>query len=147
MTSLLAPPAPERDPERDPDRDSDAPKARSACVVVGATPAQVAAVADSDRVAIAANRLGSLVTGRLGSLPVDYAEAFAGPVYDILYNPTSGWFAVTVYRGVDSSPVRFDNRPGQDPGYPRIPDVLGATTPLDILAALDVPAAAISFAP
>lgn len=140
MTSLLAPPAPPRSDERD-----DAPKARSACVVVGASPAQVAAVADSDRIAIAANRHGSLVTGRLGSIPVDYAEAFAGPVYDILYNPTSGWFAVTVYRGVEDSPVRFDNRPGQDAGYPRVPDILGATTPLDILAVLDVPAAAIAY--
>jgi hypothetical protein len=143
MTSLLAPPAPPRPGD---ERDADAPKARSACVVVGASPAQVAAVADSDRIAIAANRHGSLVTGRLGSLPVDYAEAFAGPIYDILYNPTSGWFAVTVYRGVEESPVRYDNRPGQDAGYPRVADILGATTPEGILAALDVPAAAIAYA-
>jgi hypothetical protein len=41
--------------------------------------------------------------------------------------------------------VRWDNRPGTDPGYTRIGDVLGATSPTMILAALDIPAAALGY--
>jgi hypothetical protein len=61
-----------------------------------------------------------------------------------MYSPTTGWFSVTVFRGLDP-PVRWDNRPGTDPGYPRIDDVLGATTPIAILAALDMPPAAVGY--
>lgn len=99
---------------------------------------------ESDRIAIRGNRHGALVTGRLGGLPVEYADAFAGPIYDILYNPTSGWFSVTIFHG-EEQPVRYDNRPDQEAGYPRIPDILGETTPEAILAALDVPADAIGY--
>lgn len=117
------------------------PKARSACVIAGATPAQVSALHESDRIAIRANRLGTLVTGRLASLPVDYAERLRGPVYDVLYNPTSGWFCVTIFEG-EAPPRRFE--PGATGatvgGYARALDILGATTPEAILAALDVPA-------
>ena len=134
--SLPAPPEPP----------GDGPRARSACVVVGASPAQVAAVGESDRIAIRANRHGTLVSGVLGSLPVDYAEAFEGPIYDVLYNPTSGWFSVTIFHGEDQ-PVRYDNRPGQDPGYPRIPEILGQRTPESILDALDVAADTIGYRP
>jgi hypothetical protein len=129
-----------------PEPPDDGPKARSACVVVGASPAQVAAISDSDRIAIRANRHGALVTGVLGSLPVDYADAFDGPIYDVLYNPTSGWFSVTVFHGVEQTPVRYDNRTG-DAGYPRVPDILGATTPETILDALDIAADAIGYRP
>jgi len=134
VSLLLAPPP-----------DDDGPRGRSACVVVGATAAQVAAVADSDRIAIRPHPMGALVTGQLGSLPVDYAEAFAGPIYDIIYNPTSGWFSVTIFHGEDQ-PVRYDNRPGQDAGYPRVPDILGADTPEAILDVLEIPADTIGFA-
>jgi hypothetical protein len=116
------------------------PRARSACVVVGATPAEVAEVRVSDSFSIRANRLGTLVLGRLGSLPVDYAERFAGPVYDLLYNPTTGWFCVTIFEG-DAPPRRFEPGATADTlgGYPRAADVLGATTREAVLAALDVP--------
>jgi hypothetical protein len=125
---------------------ADAPRARSACVVAGARPDAVAALAGEAAPAarVRANRLGALVTGRLGGLPVDCAQAFAGPVYDVLYNPTSGWLSVTVFRGEDP-PVRWDNRPGADAGYPRVVDILGATTAAAILDALDVPAEAIGY--
>jgi hypothetical protein len=115
-------------------------RARSACVVIGATPNEVAAFHVSARISIRANRLGTLVLGRLGSLPVDYADRFAGPVYDVLFNPTTGWFSVTVFDGA-APPQRFE--PGAAGatvgGYRRAPDILGATTPEAILAALDVP--------
>jgi hypothetical protein len=52
---------------------------------------------------------------------------------------------VTIYRG-ENQPVRWDNRPGEDAGYPRVPDVLGATTPSAILEALDVPADDVGYA-
>jgi hypothetical protein len=67
---------------------------------------------------------------------VDWAERLPGPVYDIMWNATTNWFAVTIYR--DDNVVRWDNRPGQDAGFPRTQDVLGASTPRAILAALDV---------
>jgi hypothetical protein len=116
----------------------------SACVVTGASPEEVAAVGKSDVVQLRANRLGTLVTGRPGDLVIDYAHELGGPVYDIMWNPQTGWFAVTIYRGQDV--VRWDNRPGSNPGYPRIDAVLGATTPRTILAALDVPSEAIGYA-
>jgi hypothetical protein len=116
----------------------DEPKARSACVIAGASPEQVAAVADGDRIAMRRNALGTLVTGRLGSLPIDWAAVIPGPIYDVMYSRETGWFAVTIYRG-DTQPVRWDNRPGQDAGYPRVDSILGATTPSAILAALDIP--------
>jgi hypothetical protein len=117
-----------------------APRARSACVVVGAAPDEVAAVRITDEMSVRANRLGTLVLGRLGSLPVDYAERFDGPVYDVLYNPTTGWFCVTIFDG-GLEPRRFEPGATGDTvgGYRRAPDILGATTPETILDALDVP--------
>jgi hypothetical protein len=117
----------------------------SACVIAGATPEQVAALAGDADVALRANALGTLVTGRPGGLAVDAAGALPGPVYDVLYNPGTGWLAITIYRG-DAPPVRWDNRPGADAGYPRVDDVLGATTALAILAALDVPSDVLGYA-
>lgn len=117
---------------------------RSACVVVGASPSEVAALGRSDEIALRANRLGTLVTGRPGDLVIDYALGHEGPVYDIMWNATTGWFAVTIYRG--EHVTRWDNRPGTNPGYPRVDDVLGATTPRTILQALDVPCEAIGYA-
>jgi hypothetical protein len=116
----------------------DEPKARSACVIVGASPEQVAAVADGDRITMRRNALGTLVTGRLGSLPIDWAASIDTPIYDVLYSRDTGWFSVTIFQG-DTQPVRWDNRPGENAGYPRIPDIRGATTPATILAALDIP--------
>ena len=92
-----------------------------------------------------ANKLGTLITGRPNGLVIDYAAELAGPVYDIMYSAKTGWFSVTIYHGLAQT-VRWDNRPGTEPGYPRIDDVLGATTPRDILEALDVPPAAIGYA-
>jgi hypothetical protein len=117
---------------------------RSACVVVGASARELTAIGSNDQVTLRANRLGTLVTGRPGDLVIDYALAVAGPVYDIMWNPETGWFAVTIYRGQEA--VRWDNRPGTNPGYPRVDDVLGATTPRAILDALDVPPDAIEYA-
>jgi hypothetical protein len=117
---------------------------RSACVIANASPEQVTNVGVTPNVELRANRVGTLVTGRPGDLVVDYATALPGPVYDVMWNATTGWFAVTVYRGEDV--VRWDNRPGTDPGYPRTEDVLGATTPHSILEALDIPADAIGYA-
>jgi hypothetical protein len=122
----------------------DLPAARTACVVVGAMPEQVAAVGTNARTALRANRLGTLVTGRPGDLVIDYAAELTGPVYDVMYSAQTGWFSVTVFRGLDP-PVRWDNRPGTDPGYPRIGDVLGATTPTMILDALDIPPTALGY--
>ena len=122
----------------------DAPAARTACVVVGAAPSQVAAVGTNDRVTLRANRLGTLVTGRPGDLVIDYAAELTGPVYDVMYSAKTGWFSVTVFRGLDP-PVRWDNRPGTNPGYARIADVLGATSPTTILDALDIPPAALGY--
>ncbi len=128
----------------------DVPRARSACVVVDAAPDAVARIEDRDtgvptHITVRANRLGTLLFGRLGGLPIELADAFDGPVYDILYNPTSGWFAVTIFRGTALSPVRYDNRPDHDAGYPRVADVLGFTSPPEILDALDVPAEVIGY--
>lgn len=117
---------------------------RSACVVVGASPDELLAIGSSDEITLRANRLGTLVTGRPGDLVIDYALGVTGPVYDIMWNADTGWFAVTIYRG--EQPVRWDNRPGTDPGYPRVDDVLGATTPRKILEVLDVPSEVIGYA-
>src|SRR5215470_15870956 len=114
------------------------PAARTACVVVGAAPEQVAAVGTNPRVQLRANRLGTLVTGRPGDLVIDYAAELPGPVYDVMYAAQTGWFAVTIYQGLDAT--RWDNRDDPNPGYPRVDNVLGARTPLEILEALDVPA-------
>jgi hypothetical protein len=116
---------------------------RTACVIAGATPEQVRDVGATDSVTVRENRLGTLVTGKPGDLVVEYAFAFAGPVYDVMWNAETGWFAVTMYRGQQA--MRWDNRPGTDAGYPRVDDVLGATTPRTILEALDVPADAIGY--
>lgn len=116
----------------------------SACVVAGASPDEVGSIGRSDQIQLRANRVGTLVTGRAGDLVIDYALGLPGPVYDIMWNPATGWFAVTIYRGEQA--VRWDNRPGTNPGYPRVDDVLGATTPRTILEALDVPSDAISYA-
>lgn len=117
---------------------------RSACVVTGASPEEVAAFGAKPTIEIRANRIGTLITGRPGDLVIDAAMKFAGPVYDVMWNPTTQWFAVTIYRGPNAA--RWDNRPGTDPGFPRADDVLGASTPRTILAALDVPADAIGYA-
>jgi hypothetical protein len=120
------------------------PAARTACVVVGVAPDRVAAIGHSAQIALSANKLGTLVTGRPGDLVVDYAAALDAPVYDVMYSARTGWFSVTVFRGL-APPVRWDNRPDTDAGYARIHDVLGATTPLAILEALDIPASALGY--
>jgi hypothetical protein len=117
---------------------------RSACVVTGALPEQVAAKATKPTVELRANKLGTLITGKAGDLVIDLAFELEGPIYDVMWNPDTNWFAVTIYRGRDVS--RWDNRPGTNPGYPRADDVLGATTPRAILTELDVPADAIGYA-
>ena len=117
---------------------------RTACVVAGATPEQVTAFAAKPTVTIRANKLGTLVSGKPGDLVIDLAMHFPGPVYDVMWNPTTRWFAVTIYRG--EQVTRWDNRPGEDAGYPRAADVLGATTPRTILEALDIPTDAIGYA-
>ena len=117
---------------------------RSAGVIAGATPEQVSALGATDAVQLRANKLGTLVTGRPGDLVIDYALGLPGPVYDVMWNPRTRWFAVTIFRGQNA--VRWDNRPGEDAGYPRAADVLGATTPRTILEALDIPADAIGYA-
>lgn len=122
----------------------DLPATRTACVVIGAAPEEVAAVGTNPRTSLRANKLGTLVTGRPGDLVIDYAAELTGPVYDVMYSAQTGWFSVTVFRGL-GPPVRWDNRPGTDAGYPRIDDVLGATTPTAILDALDIPAGALGY--
>jgi hypothetical protein len=117
---------------------------KTACVVTGATPDELAAIGTSPMIAMRANRIGTLVTGKPGDLVIDYALAVTGPVYDVMWNADTGWFAVTIFRGDQA--VRWDNRPGADAGYPRVDDVLGATTPRTILAALDVPGDVIGYA-
>ena len=112
--------------------------------MVGAAPDEVAAVGINERTALRPNKLGTLVTGRPGDLVIDYAAELPGPVYDVMYSARTGWFSVTVFRGLEP-PVRWDNRPGADAGYPRISDVLGATTPTTILDALDIPATAVGY--
>ena len=118
---------------------------RTAVVVAGAAPADLTRIGSSPAITMRENKLGTLVTGRVGNLVIDYASELAGPVYDIMYSAKTGWFAVTVYRGL--SATRWDNRPGTNPGYSRVDDVLGATTPTSILDALDVPASVIGYAP
>jgi hypothetical protein len=117
---------------------------RSACVVAGARPDEVAAVGTTDHIAMRPNRVGTLVTGRPGDLVIDYGFELSGPVYDVMWNAETGWFAVTIYRG--EQVTRWDNRPGTNPGYPRADDVLGASTPRTILQALDIPPEAIGYA-
>lgn len=116
---------------------------RTACVIAEAKPEQLAEYA-RDTMEIRANRLGTLLTGRPGPLVIDLAHQFAGPVYDVMWNATTNWFAVTIFHG--NVAVRWDNRPGTDCGNPRVDDVLGATTPRTILEALDIPADAIGYA-
>jgi hypothetical protein len=119
---------------------------RSACVIAGATPAQIRAIAAGEHVTIRENRLGTLVTGAIDGSVIDYAAELRGPVYDVMFNAGTGWFAVTIYTG-ENQPRRWDNRPDEEAGYPRIPDVLGATTPSAILEALDIPADAVGYLP
>jgi hypothetical protein len=119
---------------------------RTACVIANATPDEVASVGESPDITIRKNRLGTLVTGRPGDLVIDYAEKFPGPVYDVMYNARTGWFVVTIYTDL-AQPVRWDNRPGTNPGYPRVDNVLGGETPLAILTALDIDAQLIGYAP
>ena len=118
---------------------------RTACVIHGAAPDRVAQIGSSDRITLRPNKHGTLVTGRPGDLVIDYAAELDGPVFDIMYSAQTGWFSVTVYRGLDQT-TRWDNRPGTNPGYPRADDILGATTPITILDVLDVPASAIGYA-
>jgi len=118
---------------------------RTACVIHGAAPEEVARIGTSASIALRANKLGTLITGRPGDLVIDYAAELRGPVYDIMYSARTGWFSVTVYHGLAHT-VRWDNRPGTNPGYPRTDDILGATTPNAILVALDVPAQVIGYA-
>jgi hypothetical protein len=122
---------------------ADEPSTRSVCVIAGATPDQIAALGLDDQIAVRTNALGTLVTGRPGGRVIDYAAELTGPVYDVMYNPQTGWFSVTVFRGLEAT--RWDNRPGTNPGYPRIADVLGASTPMTILAVLDVPPDALGY--
>ena len=123
----------------------DVPAARTACVVFGATPDEVAAVGTNDRTQLRANKHGTLVTGRPGDLVIDYAAELVGPVYDVMYAPKTGWFSVTIFKGLEQ-PTRWDNRhTSTNPGYPRVDNILGATTPLAILDALDVPASALGY--
>lgn len=117
---------------------------RTAIVIVGSTPEEVVGVGVSERIAVRANALGTLVTGRPGDLVIDYASELPGPVYDIMFNSTTRWFSVTVFRGLTAT--RWDNRPGTDPGYPRVDDILGASTPMAILAVLDIPPDAVGYA-
>jgi hypothetical protein len=116
---------------------------RSACVIAGATPEEVTAFGAKPTIEIRANKLGTLITGKPGDLVVDAAMHFDGPVYDVMWNARTGWFAVTVYRGEHAT--RWDNKPDSDAGYPRVMDILGATTPRTILAALDIPVDAIEY--
>ena len=114
-------------------------------MVQGATPEQLAAIGVGAECVVRANALGTLVTGRVGDRVIDYAAALPGPVFDVMYSARTGWFSVTVYRD-HAPPVRWDNRPGTDAGYPRVDAILDATTPRAILAALDVPSSAIGYA-
>jgi len=116
---------------------------RTACVIAGADPS---AIEPAPSITVRANKLGVLVTGKPGDRVIDYAEQFPGPVYDVMYNPGTGWFVVTIYTDL-APPVRWDNRPGTHPGYPRVDDVLGAVSPLAILEALDIDPALIGYAP
>lgn len=117
---------------------------RSACVITGTTPAQLAASGIPEGIRLIENRHGTLAVGKIGDFMIDAAFDRGGPVYDIMWNAETGWFAVTIYRG--EHVVRWDNRPGTNPGYPRTEDVLGATTPRTILEVLDVPADTIGYA-
>lgn len=119
---------------------------RTACVITGATPSEIAAIGESPAIGIRENRLGTLVTGTPGDLVIDYAAQLDGPVYDVMYNHRTGWFVVTIYKGL-AAPLRWDNRPGTNNGYARTDDVLGATSPLEILRALDIDASLIGYAP
>ncbi|MGN6105116.1 MAG: hypothetical protein ACTHU0_08430 [Kofleriaceae bacterium] len=118
---------------------------RTACVIAGSPPEDVAAIGQTDQITLRSNKHGTLVTGRPGDLVIDYAAELPGPVYDVMYNASTGWFVVTVYRGLERT-TRWDNRPGTNPGYPRTDDILGATTPLAILEALDIDPAALGYA-
>ncbi len=124
---------------------SDRPATRSACVVQSATPEQLAAIGVAEGCDVRKNAIGTVVVGRFGDRVIDYAASLPGPVFDVMYNGSTGWFSVTVYRGL-APPVRWDNRPGSDAGYPRVDAILDATTPRAILAALDLPADAIGYA-
>lgn len=113
-------------------------------MIEGSTPDEVRSLVTTDAITVRANKLGTLVTGKLGDLVVDYAFSLPGPVYDVMWNPETGWFAVTIYRG--SEAVRWDNRASHtDAGFPRVPDVRGASTPRTILEALDLPADAVGY--
>ncbi len=102
--------------------------------------------ASSAAIVIREHRLGTLVTGKPGDLVIDFAAHFDGPVYDVMYNPRTNWFVVTIYRGL-TPPERWDNRPGTNNGYVRAENVLGATSPLEILRALDIEASTVEYAP
>lgn len=119
---------------------------RTAVVIAGVQPEALRALGGDQGLTFTANRHGTLVVGRAGDRVIDYADRLAGPVYDIMYNAGTGWFAVTVYQGLDGT-TRWDNRPDAESGYPRVPDILGATSPSSILEALDVEPAVVGYAP
>ncbi len=123
-----------------------ATRTKTAVVIPGTTVAAVRAIGGEQHIELRANRQGVLITGRPGARVIDYADVLGGPVYDLMYNARTGWFSVTVYTG-HAQPTRWDNRPDDDAGYERLPDVLGATTPSAILAVLDVDAELLGYAP
>jgi hypothetical protein len=117
---------------------------RTACVIAGATLDEVTGIGLNERIAVRANKIGVLVTGRPGDLVIDYAAELPYTIYDVMFNAQTGWFSVTIFNGLHDT-KRWDNRPGTNPGYPRVDDVLGATTPMAILAVLDIPPDAIGY--
>ena len=123
-----------------------ATRTKTVVVIPGATVEAVGAIGGRHHVELHANQHGVVVSGRPGDRVIDYADALGGPVYDVMYNARTGWFAVTVYAR-DTKPTRWDNRPDEDAGYDRIPHILDATTPPQILAALDVDPTLLGYAP
>jgi hypothetical protein len=115
-------------------------------VIADATPESVNALGGGTDLTFAANRIGTIVTGPVGDRVIDYADRVDGPVYDVMYHSKTGWFAVTIYRGLENT-VRWDNRPDANPGYPRVDTVLGASSPLAILDALDIDPALVDYHP
>ena len=118
----------------------------AACVIAGATPEQVRAVGASDRIAVRANKLGTLVTGRPDGLVIDYAAELRARSTTSCTTRGTGWFAVTIYTRREPA-----GAVGQSPRT-RTQAIRASTTSsarrrrATILDALDVPADDVGYA-
>ena len=119
------------------------------CVVADATPEQLRRVYGDEDVTYKQTPIGVLCFGELGTLAVDFAYEFHGPVYAVLFRPGDDRFSVTVYSKKGEQAEEFlSNRRGeriQPANDPPADNVLGETLPQKILERLHIPPEVLSL--